>query len=278
MTNVIKGNITRPNAGIKDWYQKELAKLVKRMTDEVMNTLDPLYKELDYQIEFSTDESISSQTRIKLDKLFGKYEKIFKDKGDELSKKVVNKSQTYARTTLLSSLKSMLGEKAKDFTIKTNATSAVTKEVAKALIYENVSLIKTIQSEYFKQITGTVTRSIQTGKGVSFVKKELMKYKGMTERRARNIALDQTRKAFNVLNSRRMQDVGIDYFEWVHTGGSQKPRSYHKNVLNGKICKYSDPPPLNEEKTIHGIPGELPFCHCVARAVLNYDGEYFSGK
>ena len=32
-----------------------------------------------------------------------------------------------------------------------------------------------------------------------------------------------------------MRDAGITHFKWNHSGGSVKPRCYHRDELNGKV-------------------------------------------
>lgn len=97
-------------------------------------------------------------------------------------------------------LKVMLGASAKDFLLKGSAISPEKSEIMKALLFENVSLIKSIPNEYFKQITGAVARSIENGEGVKWLAKELRTYGAKSERRADLIAQDQTRKAYNTIN------------------------------------------------------------------------------
>ena len=150
---------------------------------------------------------------------------------------MVKKTNRYATTTFNGIMRSLFDKdkvkQAGGFVLKGAAITPEKEEVMKALIYDNVSLITNIQERYFEQITGVVMRSITSGKGVTFIEEELLKYKGMTKRRARNIALDQTRKAYNDINLRNMQDAGVRKAEWVHSGGSQKPRTYHQTRWDG---------------------------------------------
>ena len=68
-------------------------------------------------------------------------------------------------------------------------------------------LIKSIPEQYFKDVTGSVMRSITTGNGLADLVPEIKKYDGQTERRAKLLALDQTRKAYNSINKQRMQSL-----------------------------------------------------------------------
>ncbi len=258
-----------PNAGIMAWYVRELRKLTKAMTKECRERLKAIYKAGYPDIAF--DESLSSQARIALNELFEKYGDKFSDKAKALAKDLVNRTNRYSNGQVKQALKDMLGDKAKDFVLSGSLISAEKEEIIKALIFENVSLIKSIPNEYFKQITGAVARSIENGEGISWLAKELRKFGYSTERRAQLIAQDQTRKAYNSINLRNFQEVGIRKFKWLHSGGSAKPREYHKKVLNGKVFDMDNPPVIDERTGERGFPGQLPYCRCVMCAVMSFE-------
>lgn len=258
------------NAGIMSWYVQELQKLAKQMSKECTTTLAALYQQSYPQISF--DESISSQARIALNQLYEKYYAKFSDKSKTLAKSLLNKTNRYANWQFMRALKGMLGDKASGFALSGSAISPEKSEVIKALLFENVSLIKSIPNEYFKQITGAVARSIENGDGVKWLAHELKTYGAKTERRAQLIAQDQTRKAYNTINLRNFQDNNIRKFEWVHSGGSRDPREYHKNVLNGQIFDV-DKGALSEDGTRNIYPGQEPYCRCIMRAVLDFDND-----
>ena len=275
--NIIKGKPLNFNAGIQKWYVNALIKLVDELTKEVYEEIKPLYKEYKEQITF--DASISSQARIKINSLRDLFEKKFKDRGKTFAERMIRKTNRYANVTFWGMMNEMFKSKeelrqAGGFLMKGSAISPEKEEVMKALIYENSSLITNIQTHYFEQITGAVMRSITSGLGVTHIEKELQKYKGMTKRRARNVALDQTRKAYNSINLRNMQDAGINKFEWLHSGGSQRPRTYHKTNypagLNHGIFDLNQGAP-NEDGTGYIYPGQEPYCHCRMAAVVEFD-------
>lgn len=281
--NIIKGKPLNFNVGLQKWYVKQLLKMVDDLTKEVYNEIKPLYKEYKEQITFTQDASISSQTRIKLNSLRDLFEKKFKERGKTYAERMVRKTNRYANTTFWAMMNEMFKSKdelkqAGGFLMKGSAISPEKEEVMKALIYENSSLITNIQTHYFEQITGAIMRSITSGYGVGHIEEELNKYRGMTKRRARNIALDQTRKAYNSINFRNMQEAGIKKFEWLHSGGSQKPRTYHMENypkgLNHGIFDVDKGAPNESGKSPDYIyPGQEPNCHCRAVAVVEFNLE-----
>lgn len=288
--NIIKGKPLNFNVGLQKWYVKELIRLVDDLTAEVYEEIKPLYKEYKEQITYTTDASISSQTRIKINSLRDLFEKKFKDRGRTFAERMVKRTNRYANSTFWRMMNDMFKgqeevQKADGFLLKGSIISPEKEEVMKALIYENTSLITNIQTHYFEQITGAVMRSITSGLGVTHIEDELMKYKGMTKRRARNIALDQTRKAYNDINYRNMQDAGIQKAEWMHSGGSQKPRSYHMtkwdgvsglkdgkpNGLDGFIFRLDNLPVIDLKTGQRGKPGDLPYCRCRMRVIVEFN-------
>lgn len=272
MNRQIKSNRLNVNAGIMAWYVKELKTLTKQMTTECTKRIADIYKELGYQTEFAQDDSISSQIRIALNELQRKYGTKFNDRSKELVKQLLKKTNRYSNLQINEAIKSMVGDKSKDFALKGSAISPEKAEIMKALTFENVSLIKSIPNEYFKQITGAVSRSIQNGEGVKWLAKELMTYGAKSQRRADLIAQDQTRKAYNEINLRNFQESGIRQFEWVHSGGSREPRKYHKDVLNGQIFDIETGAPNESGKEPDFIyPGQEPYCRCIMKAVLSFE-------
>lgn len=276
MKNQLISDRLNINAGIMSWYVKELRKLTQAMTKACYKELAGIYKKLGYQAEFAEDASLSSQIRIALSALYDKYYSKFSERSKRLIKKLLKDTNRYSNSQINNALKQMLGDKAKDFLLKGSAISPEKSEIMKALLFENVSLIKSIPDEYFKQITGAVARSIENGIGIKGLQRELLpmleKYGEKAERRAELIAQDQTRKAYNSINLRNFQENGIKKFRWLHSGGSRDPRPYHRDILNGQIFDIDTGAPNESGKEPDYIyPGQEPYCRCVMQAVLDFE-------
>lgn len=284
MKNQITSNRLNYNAGIMAWYVKELKSLTKAMVKEAGKVLAEIYKKGYPDIAF--DESISSQARIALNQLYEKYQDKFSEKGKILAKSLLNKTNKYANWQFNKNLKDMLGNNAKGFLLKGAAITPEKSEIMKALLFENVSLIRSLPNEYFKQITGAVARSIENGEGVKWLSKELKGYGAKSDRRAELIAQDQTRKAYNSINLRNFQENNIRRAKWNHSGGSREPRDYHKtkwdgvsglkdgepNGLDGFIFDIDNPPVIDKKTGERGYPGQLPYCRCTMSIVIDFEG------
>lgn len=153
-------------------------------------------------------------------------------------------------------------------------------------IIENVSLIRSIQGQYHERIIGAVSRSITSAGSIKSLSEEIQKFGNMSTRRANLIAQDQTRKMYANLTLRRLNQVGIKKVQWLHTHAGKTDRPYHlrkwdgvsgikdghPNGLNGFIFDIEKPPVIQEatktQPEIRGYPAQLPFCHCIMRAVI----------
>lgn len=215
------------------------------MTRETNLELLKLFRTETAKEYFAQDASISSQARILMNKLTSKFTELFNYKSSSLAKTMVEQSQRYSTTTLNRSLDQLTG----GLSLNTGLITPGLEDVSKSIIAENVSLIKSIPQKYFTDVTGAVMRSISAG-GLFDLQPQIAKYDGMTQRRAQLIALDQTRKAYTLINVEKMKSLGLNKFQWMHTGGSQSPRHSHVKI-DGMIFSYAN---IIAEQRAAGVP------------------------
>src|SRR5262249_44803197 len=127
-------------------------------------------------------------------------------------------------------------------------------------------------NHYLNGVQQAVMRSITTGNGLKDLVPFLQKHRGITLRRARIIAEDQTRKAFSNISRIRMERVGIKEFEWLHSRGSLHPRKLHIDY-SGKTFSFENPPIIEERTGERGFPGQAINCKCRMRPVVRFAGE-----
>ena len=196
------------------------------------------------------DASITSNAKKVLKKLSDRFNQLFALKSRPLADKMIDGVTEQSESTLHTSLKQLSG----GLSLKTGVVPAGMEDVAQASIAENVSLIKSIPEQYFKDVTGSVMRSITVGKGLKTLVPDLMKYQAetgkRTKRRVELLALDQTRKAYNTINKQRLQKIGVKQFEWVHSNAGQKPRDSHRKI-SGHIFSFEN---LEAEQAALGVP------------------------
>ena len=276
---VLRGGRLNYNAAQQQRYQSKLRALVLEMTKEVKSKVTRLFRGetaddyFEQQKEAATmDASIASQARILMSALLDKFTQLFAYKSRELAEQMVRGATGVSKSNLHLSLKELSG----GLSLKTGVVPEGMEDVSKALVAANVSLIRSIPEQYFKDVTGAVMRSITTGNGLADLVPKIQKYDGQTERRAKNIALDQTRKAYNSINKQRMQAVGVKQFEWVHSGGGQKPRESHLKI-SGHVFDFEN---LEAQQAALGVPPEdqgvpgFPInCRCTMVPVIKFGSD-----
>lgn len=280
-TNIaLRGSKLNYNAGDQTQYVKELTALVRQMTEQVQREIVRFFKGetaeefYDQQKEAAAmDASVASQAKILTDKLTAKFEALFDRKGKTIAERMVKNAETTSASNLKTSLKKLSG----GLTLNTKTLGAGTKEIYAASVTENVSLIKKIAQKYLADVQEAVMRSITTASGLKYLIPQIEKFKKHSQAHAKNVALDQTRKVYNSINKTRMQANGVKQFEWVHSGGGQKPRESHIR-LNGKIFSFDDLPVINQEQVnggyegpVRGIPGQAINCRCTMIPVIEFD-------
>lgn len=265
----IKGGVLHHNAAVEDRYRVALEKLIARMTAETKREIKKLFLSEPAKEHFAEDASIASQARILTNALEDRFKSLFASVSKPLAEKMAADADRASKTSIGSSLKDV----AAGLTLKGDVYGAEISEIMTATVAENVSLIRSIPERYFDQIQGAVMRSITTGGGLSELVPFINQYEGVTIRRARLIASDQTKKAKANIDRARMVKMGIEEYEWVHSGGGQEPRKLHL-ALNGRIFRYDDPPIADEKTGFRCGPGVLINCRCVARPIIRFnDGE-----
>lgn len=263
--NIIRGDRLAYNVSTQRRYKKALESLVASMTDETTKAIIKFFEKPLASDFFAQDASVSSQAKTITNKLIEKFQSIFDLKSRTLAERMVKSQLQSSNVALKNSLKKI----SKDITLNTKILSGELKETISASINENVSLIRSISKNYFTQIEGAVMRSITTGNGLKDLVPAMKKYKAITERHAKNIALDQTRKVYNNINRDRMTRVGIEEFEWVHSGGGQTPRQDHID-MSGDIYRFDKLPVIDKRTGERGIPGQAINCGCTMIPVVKF--------
>jgi SPP1 gp7 family putative phage head morphogenesis protein len=248
-------------AWIYDDYRKKLNKLVSRMTKDVKKQVLELFKEY----HLTTDASITDESKRLLNKLNSKWEKIFKDLSLGLATSFVNTVKKASARSLKTSVDKLSGK----ITLGTSFIPKELKPKISSLIEENVNLIKSIPEQYLTSITTVVMQSITTGQGLKQLTQKIEKYHGTTSNRAKNIAKDQTNKAYNTINRERMIDAGFKKFRWIHSHGGLKPRKDHI-AMNGKVYSFDRLPIIDKKTGERGIPGQAINCGCTMTPVYEY--------
>jgi len=139
-------------------------------------------------------------------------------------------------------------------------------DVLRASVHENVALIKSIPQQYLKNVEGMVMRSVQRGRELSTLTRELRAQYGVTKRRAALIARDQNSKATSAYQEARRTTLGITEAVWMHSHGGREPRPTHV-AMDGKRYKVAKGM-WDSAEGKYVWPGELINCRCVSRSII----------
>ena len=143
-----------------------------------------------------------------------------------------------------------------------------------AAIERNVALVRDVSAQARQRIADAVFRGLTERRPAADVAKEMREAVSMARSRSQRIASDQLVKVTSALADERRREAGIGKWAWLHSG-KRHPREDHV-ARNGKV--YADTlsgaggevdgkpvlaPPAER-------PGQLPYCGCRARAVLEF--------
>lgn len=129
------------------------------------------------------------------------------------------------------------------------------QKAAEQFTAENVSLIKSIPSQFFDELERTLQKEIADGARFEELADAIETRYEISENRATLIARDQTGKFYGDLNRVRQKDLGVEAFFW-RTVNDNRVRAEHEE-RNGQRYKWADPP---DGET----PGEPVQCRCYA--------------
>lgn len=150
-------------------------------------------------------------------------------------------------------------------TVRFQMTPAM-RDILEATVHENVSLIRSIGSQYHDQVAGLVMRSVTAGRDLGPLTAELEHRFGVTHRRAALIAKDQGNKATAMMGRARQQEAGLEEAIWLHSHGGKEPRPTHL-ANSGKRYKISEGW-LDPAVGRHIWPGTEINCRCVAKPIV----------
>jgi len=244
-----------PNAGLLAAYQKKLDALVAEMHASLLYWLKAAYRK--NQPERAQDASPARDLQEVMRRLSRRWQKRF----DEAAPMLANYFATNVQDRTDAMLKAAL--KHGGFSVQFSMTREM-NDVMQATIGEQVGLIRSIASEHLSQVEGMVMRSVQSGRDLGTLTKDLERRYGVTRRRAALIARDQNNKATASMNRVRQESLGITQAIWRHSHAGREPRRSHL-AADGKTYDVKKGMFLDGEWT---WPGREINCRCTSQAVI----------
>ncbi len=271
-TNLL-GKKLNYNASLQIRYESAMRKLLKQMVSETKEKILNIFKNqyskdfFKQQKKMAMDDNVQSRSKKVLNELTKKFKYLFDKNANEITTNMMDDTKKYSDNSLQSSLKQLSG----GLSLNTSVVPKGMEEVTQALIDENVSVIKSIPEEYLSKVSQSVMRSISSGEGLKSLIPDLQKYTDQSYRKVKNIAVDQTHKAYNSINKQKMQALGVKKFKWIHSGGGQFPRKSHM-AISGNIYSFDNLPLKGEEGFVNGqYPGQAIHCGCTMTPIIEFD-------
>ena len=184
----------------------------------------------------------------------------------------INANEIYKTTftpeyeMILSDLDLKFEDNIKSFAVLPELTVEGKKRIAEAYS-ENLKLyIKDFIDEEVLTLRKEVEQNVYGGfrreKLVGILKDRY----GISQRKAKFLAKQETSLLTAQFTKERYVDAGIKKFEWTRSH-SKKPDEYHK-TLYGKTFSFDDLPIIDEKTQQKGLPGERFGCSCGMKAVV----------
>ena len=259
--NLLEGGALIPSVSISNDFAKSIEKMIDEFHRDIAREIKAAFKAANP--EYAMDGSFTFEARKRINALKEKWQERFNELAKSAVDRMIRRIDKNSSVSLNLSLKNL----SDSISIDTTFSDARLADVIQASTQEAAQLIKRIPAKYLDEVQGQVMRSITSGNGMKDLVPYLTKkYKGDIKW-ARHVALDQTRKAYTSINTVRLQNMGVEEFKWVHTGGSAHPRKEHI-ALSGKIFRYDDPPVIDPRTGERGLPSVAPFCRCIAIPVI----------
>jgi len=232
-------------------YRKQLSALTARLRNDVNTQIVPLLRQL--QSEYINDAYAKT-----LEEAFNRLRRAYSDINENaqiVANYFVNNSNQANKQRFYSAMENAVG-----INLQTVLQNEGLEDVLVATTRENVSLIRSIPEEYFKNIESIVFSGTTQGNNASSMIKQISKQGKVSNNRAKLIARDQSSKLNSALTQQRSQNLGVEEYIW-RTSGDERVRDSHRNK-NGKIFKWSNPPKDT------GHPGQDIQCRCVAQPII----------
>lgn len=248
-----------PNIGLEAAYRRRLRALVEEMHRSFDYWLKAAYRRNEPAI--AQDEVPAAELQKAIDELTKQWRRRFKEGSIDLAKWFATKASRRSDDALRAILRRS------GISVEFQMSPAM-RDILRATIEQNVALIRNLPEQYLTQVTGSVMRSVTTGRDLGSLAKELEDHYGVTRRRAALIARTQNNMATSAMQHARQTEVGIVEAVWMHSHAGKTVRKTHYandgkryNVAEG----WFDPDPKVSRRI---WPGELINCRCTPRPIV----------
>jgi len=235
----------------------EYNQILQRIINAVKKDIDSRFG-----LAFDEDDNWGIAIQSVIDILLKKWEsEPFRDTANQLAKNFV-----------VTALKGIDKKQRRSFGINVLQNSPGIKSIMQASAIQNANLIKSIPQQYLNNVSNTVFSSMRIGLLPREIAKQLEADYGITQRRAKFIARDQTTKVNGELTKQRQIDAGYEYFRWLDADDERVRESHSKIAkmdvgFGPGVFRWDDLPTNERGEKIQ--PGSDYQCRCGSRPVRN---------
>lgn len=233
----------KPSAGIELYYAVQLRKLVREWAELARKRLLPLARRL-------SDDSLVTDSKEDVRALSAAARRITRRMRKALDK-VAERTDGHT------------GRELRRLGIRITDSEPWLKPLVEKWRRENISLISNLLEEEAERLNRILTEG--SGRHYESLARDIQERLQVTEGKAQLWARDQTLKLNSQIASSRMEQAGIEEFEWVSSKDS-RVRDLHES-LDGERFRLDDPPVsgVNGEKQ---LPGEPINCRCTMLPII----------
>jgi len=249
-------------------YNMQLQKIVRAVKRDIDAQIVPLLKTLAPQY---VQDGWADTINVAIQQLLAKWT-------SPLARHAANQ---IAASFVKTALKATDARQRRSLGVEQFTNSVQMKSTLEAATLQNARLITSIPAQYLEQVSNIVMGNMRTGLRPSAIEAELMDQFGVSKRRAKFIARDQTAKVQGELTKQRQIDAGYQYFKWVDSE-DQRVRHRHHEIAQAVtpygvgVYRWTKLPLSDDGQPIQ--PGSDYNCRCIAVSVDDEDVEEFQSK
>jgi uncharacterized protein with gpF-like domain len=252
----------QPNAGVRLWYYRELLSILEAAQFEIL--LELSLQLARQPVRLAADAAPVAALDLTMKRWAKKWTLKFDSLATDVAKRFATRNFAMTDTAMMGALKKS------GFTIAFKPTTA-SRQAYKAVVAENVGLIKNLPSQYVTSVQSAVWQSVNKGADMAALSQKLRENFDISAKRAALISTDQNNKAKAIIENTRRQQLGIKRAIWQHSSAGKEPRPTHLE-MNGKVFELSkgmfDPDANGKGKGEWIWPGQLINCRCTSRAII----------
>lgn len=148
--------------------------------------------------------------------------------------------------------------------IRREIETAPTGQIMRAMLAEQVTLIKSIPTEAAQRVQDLTIAGIEDSSRSTEIAQEIARSQDVAASRATLIARTETARSASKLTESRARHVGSEGYIW-RTSNDSDVRESHRQ-MNGKYVRWDEPPTLSDGTVTHA--GQIYNCRCYPEPVI----------